>query len=118
MIEEPDYYRRERPELVARVPQGARRVLDIGCGAGVMSAAIRRDRKVGELWGMELVPEMAAEADRPTDLTVGPATSDKSHSLRIPLSPPLSRAAPSSMKARPLTAPPWPSNGGVKGVPC
>jgi len=63
MIEEPDYYRHERPELVAQVPSGVGRVLDVGCGAGAMSAAIRRDRGAGELWGMELVPEMAAAAE-------------------------------------------------------
>lgn len=58
-----DYYHYERPELVVQVPQGAARVLDVGCGAGAMAAAIRRDRGATEVWGMEVVPEVAAEAE-------------------------------------------------------
>ncbi len=58
-----DYYHHERPELVALVPQDAGRVLDVGCGAGAMSAAIRRERGAGELWGMEIVPSMAKKAE-------------------------------------------------------
>jgi 2-polyprenyl-3-methyl-5-hydroxy-6-metoxy-1,4-benzoquinol methylase len=57
-----DYYAQERPELVALVEHGARRVLDIGCGAGKVSAAIRRDRSAREIWGVELVPEVAERA--------------------------------------------------------
>jgi 2-polyprenyl-3-methyl-5-hydroxy-6-metoxy-1,4-benzoquinol methylase len=59
-----DYYAQERPELVARVDRGALRVLDIGCGAGNISAAIRRDRDAREIWGVELVPEVAERARR------------------------------------------------------
>ncbi len=57
-----DYYRQERPELVALVDRGADRVLDVGCGVGNISAAIRRDRGASEIWGIEVVPEAAQEA--------------------------------------------------------
>jgi 2-polyprenyl-3-methyl-5-hydroxy-6-metoxy-1,4-benzoquinol methylase len=56
------YYSYERPELVAEVPQGTQRLLDIGCGEGAMSAAIRRDRGVREIWGVEIVEDVAEKA--------------------------------------------------------
>jgi len=56
------YYSHERPELVVQVDHGARKVLDIGCGAGHISAAIKRDRGALEIWGVELVPEVARQA--------------------------------------------------------
>jgi 2-polyprenyl-3-methyl-5-hydroxy-6-metoxy-1,4-benzoquinol methylase len=57
-----NYYHYERPELVAEVPQNAVRVLDIGCGAGAISAAMKRDRGVQEVWGVEIVTDVADEA--------------------------------------------------------
>ena len=56
------YYSYERPELVAEVPEGAKRVLDIGCGAGAMSAAIKRDKGSDEIWGVEIVADVAEKA--------------------------------------------------------
>ena len=56
------YYSYERPELVAEVPQGTQRLLDIGCGEGAMSAAIRRDKGVSEIWGVEIVADVAEKA--------------------------------------------------------
>jgi 2-polyprenyl-3-methyl-5-hydroxy-6-metoxy-1,4-benzoquinol methylase len=62
-MSDPDnYYRHERPELVALVSKAAPCVLDLGCGAGAMSAALKRERKVLESWGVELVAEMAEQA--------------------------------------------------------
>ena len=62
MAEEKKYYSHERPELVAQVDMDARRVLDIGCGEGNISAAIKRDRRAKEVWGVEVVPEVAQRA--------------------------------------------------------
>jgi methionine biosynthesis protein MetW len=45
----------------ALVPPGARRVLDLGCGAGAMGAALKRGRDV-EVVGVERDPESAAAA--------------------------------------------------------
>lgn len=56
------YYGHSRPELVARIDGPARRVLDIGCGAGMISAAIREQCSPGEIWGVEVVPEVAEQA--------------------------------------------------------
>jgi predicted TPR repeat methyltransferase len=56
------YYKHERPELVAHVSQSARRVLDLGCGEGAMSAAIKRDCHAQEIWGVEIVESVAEKA--------------------------------------------------------
>ena len=39
-------------------------MLDLGCGAGMVSAAIRTHCAPREIWGMEVVAEMAEEARR------------------------------------------------------
>ncbi len=57
-----DYYQKIRPELLERVPPDARRVLDLGCGAGALGKALK-DRYGCYVAGVEAVPE-AAEAAR------------------------------------------------------
>jgi SAM-dependent methyltransferase len=47
------YFNHERPELVALVPEGVRRVLDVGCGSGALGAAVRRDRPGCTVTGIE-----------------------------------------------------------------
>ncbi len=61
------YHDFPRPEVRALVPTGARRILDVGCGAGAMGAELRRERGgtgVGsiEVWGIEPVAEAATAA--------------------------------------------------------
>jgi 2-polyprenyl-3-methyl-5-hydroxy-6-metoxy-1,4-benzoquinol methylase len=46
------YFEFERPELAALVPESARRVLDVGCGAGRLGAAIK-SRQPAIVWGVE-----------------------------------------------------------------
>ncbi|MBI3464556.1 MAG: glycosyltransferase [Planctomycetes bacterium] len=65
------YFEFSRPELVALVPEAARRVLDIGCGAGRVGAAIKA-RQQAEVVGIELDAQAAAEAqDRLDRVLVG-----------------------------------------------
>jgi 2-polyprenyl-3-methyl-5-hydroxy-6-metoxy-1,4-benzoquinol methylase len=60
--QESTYYRHERPELVAEIGDVAGRVLDLGCGAGLVSTAIRQQCEVNQIWGVEVVPEVAETA--------------------------------------------------------
>lgn len=54
-------YERARPEILAHVPHGARRVLDLGCATGTTGAALKARQDV-EVVGVELDPEYAREA--------------------------------------------------------
>ena len=56
------YYSHARPEVMALVPHEAERILDIGCGAGALGAALKQ-RQACQVWGVEYVPAVAAEAE-------------------------------------------------------
>ncbi len=58
---DPFYFGYPRPEVVALVPQTARRVLDIGCGAGRLGEAIKQ-RQNATVSGIELDAQAAAAA--------------------------------------------------------
>ena len=47
------YFECSRPELVPFVPESARKILDVGCGAAGFSAALKTLRQA-EVWGVEL----------------------------------------------------------------
>jgi SAM-dependent methyltransferase len=52
-------YESARPEILALVPPGARRVLDLGCATGALGAALPE----ALVTGVELEPQYAAEAE-------------------------------------------------------
>ncbi|RMG72407.1 MAG: glycosyltransferase, partial [Nitrospirae bacterium] len=56
------YYCQERKEVEALVPENAKRILDVGCGAGVLGKKLLL-RGAEEVVGVELVPEIAKRAD-------------------------------------------------------
>ncbi len=58
---DPFYFGYPRPEVVALVPETARRVLDIGCGAGRLGEAIKQ-RQQATVSGIELDGHAAAAA--------------------------------------------------------
>ncbi len=60
-VPDPFYFGYPRPEVVAFVPQTARRVLDIGCGAGRLGEAIKQ-RQQATVSGIELDAQAAAAA--------------------------------------------------------
>jgi methionine biosynthesis protein MetW len=63
------YFEFDRPELRELVPREARHVLDVGCGAGALGAALREERGI-EVMGLELSADAAARARERLDAVV------------------------------------------------
>lgn len=63
------YFEQAREDVLALVPSSARRVLDVGCGAGGSARALRA-RGVETIHGVELVAEAAARAEGELDLVL------------------------------------------------
>ncbi len=61
------YYECPRPELLPFIPLQARRVLDVGCGAGAFGWLLKRQRRNVEVTGLEVVERAAAQARRVLD---------------------------------------------------
>ncbi|MBS1676651.1 MAG: methyltransferase domain-containing protein [Actinobacteria bacterium] len=72
------YFEFDRPELRELVPAEARRVLDVGCGAGALGAALREERGI-EVMGLELSPDAAARARERLDGVVEANLDDLDH---------------------------------------
>jgi GT2 family glycosyltransferase/2-polyprenyl-3-methyl-5-hydroxy-6-metoxy-1,4-benzoquinol methylase/tetratricopeptide (TPR) repeat protein len=64
-----NYYTRVRNDLLALIPEDAKCVLDVGCGTGVLGKALK-ERQECAVFGIELVPEVAAEARKHLDLVM------------------------------------------------
>jgi 2-polyprenyl-3-methyl-5-hydroxy-6-metoxy-1,4-benzoquinol methylase len=62
-------YERARPEILAHVPETARRVLDLGCATGTTGAALKA-RQPAHVTGIEIEPEYAREAARVLDCVI------------------------------------------------
>ena len=63
------YFEFSRPELLARIPSDARRVLDVGCGAGALGQKLKERQHV-EVVGLELDPGAAAVAQSRIDFVL------------------------------------------------
>lgn len=60
------YFEHVRPEMIRYLPHDAKRVLDVGCGAGAFSASIKEHRDI-EIWGLEIDEKAAATASQRLD---------------------------------------------------
>jgi 2-polyprenyl-3-methyl-5-hydroxy-6-metoxy-1,4-benzoquinol methylase len=68
------YFATARTEIMPWLPAKVERMLDVGCGVGSTTAAVRQARAVGWAGGIEYVPEVAAKAGPHLDqLWVGDA---------------------------------------------
>lgn len=61
-VKDAAYYGRPRREMRPFVPGTARRLLDVGCGAGAFAAGLKAERPGLEVWGVEMDPEAAGRA--------------------------------------------------------
>jgi len=61
------YYTHLRPEILALIPDTALRILDVGCGAGILGRELKRLRPDREVAGIELIPEVADKAKNVLD---------------------------------------------------
>jgi cyclopropane fatty-acyl-phospholipid synthase-like methyltransferase len=62
-------YERARPEILAHVPRGATRVLDLGCATGTTGGALKA-RQAVEVVGVEREPAYATEAETRLDRVI------------------------------------------------
>jgi 2-polyprenyl-3-methyl-5-hydroxy-6-metoxy-1,4-benzoquinol methylase len=60
-----EYHAHARPEMLEFVPQGARRILDVGCGEGHFGALLKQ--RGAEIWGVEPATQAAARATEKLD---------------------------------------------------
>ncbi|RJQ55210.1 MAG: class I SAM-dependent methyltransferase [Nitrospiraceae bacterium] len=58
-----DYYRQERREVEALIPQNTMRVLDVGCGEGLLGKRLL-ERGVKEVVGIEVNPDACVNAGK------------------------------------------------------
>lgn len=66
--EKPDnYYVQGRPEMVERVPESAKKVLDIGCSTGAFGRLLKEKRPDVTVWGVEMHKPTAKEAAKHLD---------------------------------------------------
>lgn len=61
------YYHTARREILPWLPSKVARMLDVGCGAGATTAAVKQARQVAWAGGVEYVPEVTAAAEKVLD---------------------------------------------------
>lgn len=77
-----DYYQQVRHEVLALVPPGAKRILDVGCAEGVLGSQLL-ERGASEVFGIEYDPEVGARARmRLTDVYCGDV-----ETMALPIAP-------------------------------
>ena len=64
------YYGSEREDIIALIPDDAKRILDIGCGFGLMGKRIKEKRRSAEVIGLEAEPDAADVAKKNLDMLI------------------------------------------------
>ena len=54
------YFKANRYEMLAFIPENAKRILEVGCGEGAFSKGLKRENR--EMWGVEMNPTAAEKA--------------------------------------------------------
>jgi len=60
------YYDNVRKEMLKYLPEGANKILDVGCGNGAFASLVKQKNNA-EVWGIELMPEEGKIAKRVLD---------------------------------------------------
>ncbi len=68
--ENENYYQYVRTELIEVIPLGKHRVLEVGCAEGATGMALKNNGCASEVVGIELIPEVAATAEKKLDHVV------------------------------------------------
>jgi 2-polyprenyl-3-methyl-5-hydroxy-6-metoxy-1,4-benzoquinol methylase len=68
-VKESSYFKYERAEMLAMIPDHVDKVLDVGCGAGRFGQLVKQERGA-EVWGVELSPRACREAENCLDHVV------------------------------------------------
>lgn len=66
----PRYFEGIREDIIALIPQGKHKILDVGSGSGNMGLALKEHGKATEVIGVELCEPYAEEANRKIDMVV------------------------------------------------
>ncbi len=61
-----DYYSNVRKEMLKYLPSGAAKIIDVGCGNGAFGKVLK-EKGITEVWGIELMPDEAALAEKTLD---------------------------------------------------
>lgn len=63
------YYTNSRPEMQELLPENVKKVLDVGCGNGAMSAGLKEKQNL-EVWGVEFMENEAQKARNKLDRVI------------------------------------------------
>jgi 2-polyprenyl-3-methyl-5-hydroxy-6-metoxy-1,4-benzoquinol methylase len=69
-VKRDDYYRDEKARMVTYIPRSATSLLDVGCASGAFGRGLKAQRPELEVWGVEPVEPVAADARKVLDHVV------------------------------------------------
>lgn len=75
-----DYYEEKRPEILKLVNPASKKILDVGCGAGVLASELKKTNGA-EVWGIEIVESAARKAAEKIDKVLIGNAEEEIHNL-------------------------------------